>query len=104
MVGGRVPLERLVIVPAGVNTSLFAPNLVAGQRVRQRYGLGGGPVIGYAGTFQRWHGVDGLLSACKKLLDGGRRFKVLLVGPYFRDTAAFAEGLGLAQDTIFVTL
>jgi glycosyltransferase involved in cell wall biosynthesis len=102
MVGGRVPSERLVIVPAGVNTSLFSPNLAAGERVRRRHGLGSDPVVGYVGTFQRWHGVNDLLSACQKLRTGGRRFKVLLVGPYFRDAATFAEDLGLSQDAVFV--
>ncbi|MDA4119288.1 MAG: glycosyltransferase family 4 protein [Thaumarchaeota archaeon] len=101
MAGGRVPREKLEIVPAGVNTSLFAPDLKARGRVREEFGLGDSFVVGYVGTFQRWHGVNELLQACARLVASGRNVKVLLVGPYFAEAQRFARELGLGEDALF---
>jgi glycosyltransferase involved in cell wall biosynthesis len=101
MVGGRVPAEKLEIVPAGVDTRIFVPDPKAGAEVRRRHGLEDDVVVGYVGTFQRWHGVNGLLSACARLRRGDRRIKVLLVGPYFADAMKFGKEIGLDGDAIF---
>jgi glycosyltransferase involved in cell wall biosynthesis len=102
MVAGRVPRERLEVVPGGVNTEMFSPDRSAGERIRERHGLGGKFVVGYVGTFQVWHGVDVLLSAVKRLGSSGLDIKVLLVGPYYAEAMKFAEELGIGGDSTFV--
>jgi glycosyltransferase involved in cell wall biosynthesis len=49
--------ESVAVVPNGANLSLFDPARVHADSVRGRHGLGDGPVIGYAGSFFRWHAV-----------------------------------------------
>jgi glycosyltransferase involved in cell wall biosynthesis len=102
MVRGRVPADRLKIVPAGVDTEAFAPSPEARAEVRKKHGLGDDFVVGYVGTFQRWHGVNELLSACEKLSQNGRPVKLLLIGPYFAEAKRFAEELGVGSEAIFV--
>jgi glycosyltransferase involved in cell wall biosynthesis len=100
MAGGRVPADKLEIVPAGVDTNMFVPNPEAGARVREEHGLGSDLVVGYVGTFQRWHGVNELLTACARL---GLSVKprVLLVGPYYLEAMKFAEELGIRGSATF---
>jgi len=101
MAGGRVPREKLQLVPAGVDTDAFAPDQAAGERIRTERNLTDEFVIGYVGTFQRWHGVQELLSACSRLGPYPRRVKLLLVGPYFADAKKYSEEVGLGEDAIF---
>jgi starch synthase len=101
MAGGRIPERKLEIVPAGVNTELFSPDLEARNHTREKYGLGDSLVVGYVGSFQRWHGVNELLQACAKLAGSTRKIKILLVGPYFADAQRYAGELGLGTDAVF---
>ena len=102
MTGGRVPQEKLEIVPAGVNTEMFTRNPEVGAKVREAVGLGSDFVVGYVGTFQRWHGVGDMLTACANLNRGrSRKVKVLLVGPYFADALNLAKELGMDNDAFF---
>ena len=102
MAGGRVPTEKLTIVPAGVDTDAFAPDSEAGLRVRRKHDLGSSYVVGYVGTFQRWHGVNELLSACATLRSRtARATKVLLVGPYFAEAKKLSKELGVGDDCVF---
>ena len=101
MAGGRVPVEKLEIVPAGVNTELFTPDRGASGRVREKFRLGDALLVGYVGTFQRWHGVNELLQACASVGASARKVKVILVGPYFADAQRFAGEIGMAANAIF---
>jgi glycosyltransferase involved in cell wall biosynthesis len=101
MAGGRVPGEKLEIVPAGVDTDIFRPNPNAGTRVRKSLGMWDGAVIGYVGTFQQWHGVNDLLKAVQYLNSGTKVLEVLLVGPYFSEAMKLSESLGLAESVHF---
>jgi len=101
MARGRVPPEKLEIVPAGVDTDRFRRDTEAGLKVRGKFGLEDERVVGYVGTFQRWHGVNELLEACKGLGPSPRRVKLMLVGPYFNEAMRFAEEIGMKDDTVF---
>ena len=101
MVGGRVPGGKLEIVPAGVDTDLFRPDLDAAATMRKSIGVWEGPVVGYIGTFQRWHGVEDLLTAVKAVNTGGKKIEAMLVGPYSAAAKRFSEGLGLKEDVHF---
>ena len=100
MAGGRVPKEKLELVPAGVDTDRFAPDPKGGARVRGDLNLRDEFVVGYVGTFQRWHGVQDILTACARLRSDCK-VRALMVGPYFTDALKLAEGLGLKDETIF---
>ena len=101
MVGGRVPKRKLELVPAGVDTDMFAPDPDGGRKVRGEQNLSDEFVVGYVGTFQRWHGVRDILTACAKLASATKNVRVLLVGPYFTDAMRLAEELGMKDRTRF---
>lgn len=101
MAGGRVPRGKLELVPAGVDTDTFAPDQAAGEKVRTDRNLDDAFVVGYVGTFQRWHGVQELLAACARLGSTQRKVKLLMVGPYFADAKKYSEEVGLGEDATF---
>ena len=101
MVPGRGVADRLEVVSTAVDTDLFSPDPGRGAETRRRYLPPEGPVVGYVGTFPKWHGVEVLLAACKDQLQKGRRLKVLLVGPYFEAARAEANRLGIGDDVVF---
>ena len=75
----RVTPERIHLLPNAVDTRLFHAG-VDGSPVRQRLHLEGRFVIGFVGTFKRWHGVDLLLSAFRELHRADPSIHLLLVG------------------------
>ena len=52
--------EQVTVLPNGVDTRRFNP-ANDGAAVRQRYGLGLRPVIGFVGSLKPWHGLDFLI-------------------------------------------
>ena len=75
----RVKPELIHVLPNAVNTRLFHTGL-DGSLVRQRFNLEGRFVIGFVGTFKRWHGVDLLLSAFRDVRRTDPSSHLLLVG------------------------
>jgi glycosyltransferase involved in cell wall biosynthesis len=71
--------ELIQVLPNGVNPRLFHPGL-DGRLVRERFKLDGRFVIGFVGTFKRWHGVDLLLAAFQDLYRADHSTHLLLVG------------------------
>jgi glycosyltransferase involved in cell wall biosynthesis len=56
----RVPEDKLVVIPNGINPETFHPN-IDGFPVRQRLGLNGKIVLGFVGWMREWHGLEDLL-------------------------------------------
>ncbi|MFI4861054.1 MAG: glycosyltransferase family 4 protein [Phycisphaerales bacterium JB063] len=61
------PAERVLVNPNGVDTERYHPG-VDGGVVRDRLGLSGKTVLGFIGTFDRWHGAPVLVEAVARLL------------------------------------
>jgi len=70
---------RIRILPNAVDTSLFRPEQ-SGDAVRRRFGLEGRFVLGFAGSFKRWHGVDWLLEVFAELHQTDPSMHLLLAG------------------------
>ncbi|MDG6902229.1 MAG: glycosyltransferase family 4 protein [Nitrososphaerota archaeon] len=85
---GRVEPSKVELVTGAVDVDVFKPDLASRESVRKEYGLVGCPVIGYAGTFQEWHGLDELIQASRGLIQSVPNVKFLMVGPYYKDTEA----------------
>jgi len=71
--------QNVHVVPNGVSLKLFADRSNS-QTVRQRYNLGTERLIGFVGSFQRWHDVEGLLQAFSMLYADDHNLRLLLVG------------------------
>jgi glycosyltransferase involved in cell wall biosynthesis len=98
----KVMAERIHVLPNAVDTRLFHTGL-DGSRVRQRLNLGERFVIGFVGTFKRWHGVDLLLSAFRELYRTDPLIHLLLVGegPLRPQFEKEAQDAGLSQAVTF---
>ncbi len=75
---GVVP-ERIQVLPNAVDPTLFRKS-VDGAALRNKFNLDGRFVIGFVGTFKRWHGVDLLLAAFRELHREDSTTHLLMVG------------------------
>ena len=67
--------RRVVVTPTGVDTELFTPD-ASGAAVRARLGLDQRFVVGWVGSFRRFHALDQAVAA----LTGAENVTLLLVG------------------------
>ena len=89
------PMERMHNCGTGVEPSEFCnPD---GRSLRERLGLGDGPVVGYVGRMQVGKGVLLLLEAMRAVWRSHPRARLLLAGrelpPAYRDHEAFRAAL-----------
>lgn len=95
--------EKVHVVPNGVSATLFAGASEAAD-ARSRLGLDGKRVIGFVGSFQPWHDVDGLLRAFAQLHDDDPDVRLLIVGDGEPrgELQELALALGLNSAAVFV--
>ncbi len=74
-----VPEERLLVTPNGVDPEMFSPER-RGDEVRRRLGLVGRFVVGWVGSFRKFHGLDMALEAMKRIESEIPEATLLLVG------------------------
>jgi glycosyltransferase involved in cell wall biosynthesis len=75
----RIPPQRVVALPDGVDTAMFRH--LSKREARHRLGLDEQvPVIVFLGLLSRYQGVDLLLQAAKQLIQNGRNFRLLVMG------------------------
>lgn len=71
---------KILVNPNGVDPETYSPK-ADGSGVRKKHGLEGKAVIGFIGTFGRWHGAEVLAEAFGRLLEKfpGQRDKARLL-------------------------
>ena len=78
-----IEAEKILVNPNGVDTELYSPDK-GGFEIRSRYNLDGKTVIGFIGTFGRWHGAEALADAFGRLLtqfpEYRDKLKLLMIG------------------------
>jgi glycosyltransferase involved in cell wall biosynthesis len=62
-----VDVEKILVNPNGVDPERYSPE-IDGSRVRAQHLLDGKTVVGFIGTFGRWHGAEILAEAFGQLL------------------------------------
>ena len=94
--------ERLHVVPNGADASLFRPH-PPDRAVRRRWGLDGGPVLGYVGGLRRWHGVEALPPLLERLGQryGGLRLVIVDNGPLRGELERDLRERGLERLVVF---
>jgi glycosyltransferase involved in cell wall biosynthesis len=75
----RINPEKIEVVPNGVDVELFHPDLDR-KEIRRGLGIDGGPVIGFVGGFQAWHGIDLLIDCFALVVEEYPSSNLLLVG------------------------
>lgn len=98
-----VPAERIRVTPNAVDAARFDPDQADVGAVRARLGLEGKVVVGFAGSFAKWHGVELLLRAAAAVALEFPDLRLLLVGDGAGRVAAAARAveLGLGDRVVF---
>lgn len=83
LIAANVEPEKILVNPNGVQPNAYSPD-VDGTKVRQQYGCDGRTVVGFIGTFGRWHGAEVLAEAFGQLLkqhpEYRQQVRLLMVG------------------------
>lgn len=97
----RVEPDKINVMPNGVEIDLFTQPFDA-TAVRAEWGLGHGPVIGFVGSFQKWHGLDKLVDSFALLLQDEPTARLLLVGdgPYRAELDQKLAAAGVQAQTV----
>lgn len=100
---GGIAKEKVTVIPNAVDVAAFAYAPQADADLRRALGLEGSVVLGFAGSFYGYEGLDLLLEACAHLIPRHPNLKVLLVGGGPQDAALRDQAirLGLADRVVF---
>jgi glycosyltransferase involved in cell wall biosynthesis len=101
MILDPVSPEKLVLVTAAADIESFKSNTNWKNVIRDRYHLQGYTVVGYIGTFARWHGLEELVVASLNIVQQYTNVRFLMVGPYFSAIKRFTEKYGVSSRYIF---
>ena len=98
-----VPDERVTVIPNAVDVTTFAFGAEPDPALRTALGLDGKTVLGFAGSFYGYEGLDLLIDAAHKLVPAHPELRVLLVGggPQDANLKAQVARLGLTDRVIF---
>ena len=75
-----IPSERITVIPNAVNAETFRFGVQPDPELRRRLGLDGATVLGFAGSFYGYEGLDLLIEAARRMRARHPELRVLLVG------------------------
>ena len=103
IVARGIDAARVTVIPNAVDVGAFAFGSAPDQALARKLGLDGKTVLGFAGSFYGYEGLDLLLDAAARLLPAWPELRVLLVGggPQEQALRAQAVRLGLADRVVF---
>jgi PEP-CTERM/exosortase A-associated glycosyltransferase len=95
--------EHVNVIPNAVDPEAFRFGAAPRAGLRRALGLDGATVLGFAGSFYAYEGLDLLISAAASLIGRRPELRVLLVGGGREEPAlrSLASKLGLADRVIF---
>jgi len=76
----RVPAEKIIVLPNGVDVQRFRPYPEARSKIRASLGVDTNPLVVFVGSFYPWHDVATLLDAFAQVLAANPRSRLVLVG------------------------
>lgn len=98
-----VPANNITVIPNAVNIGHFDPARARDTQLARSLGLGGGPVLGFIGSFYAYEGLDLLLAALPALVRACPPLRLLLVGggPEEEHLKQRAAQLGVQDKVVF---
>jgi PEP-CTERM/exosortase A-associated glycosyltransferase len=101
--GRGVPGERITVVPNAVDVDNFRIDGIPDATLRHALGLSGKVVLGFAGSFYNYEGLDVLLDAVARMDKTATPISVLLLGggPQDGELRQRAATLGIADRVVF---
>jgi glycogen(starch) synthase len=99
-----IDADAVTVIPNAVDVKAFEFDAPADPQLRRSLGLEGATVVGFAGSFYGYEGLDLLLDAAAMLSAERPELRVLLVGggPQEDNLKAQAQRLGIAERVIFI--
>jgi glycogen(starch) synthase len=103
IVARGIPADRVTVIPNAVDPFAFTPGRTPDPALRARLGLEGATVIGFAGSFYAYEGLDLLIEAAARLAPRHPKLRVLLVGGGSQDEALrrLVTARGLDERVVF---
>jgi PEP-CTERM/exosortase A-associated glycosyltransferase len=102
IIGRGVPPQRVTVVPNAVDVEAFRAG-IPDPALRSALGLDGCVVLGFAGSFYAYEGLDLLVDALPRLREHTAQLKLLLLGGGPQEAALRmqAKRLGLERHVVF---
>ena len=102
-VANGYPSDRMVVIPNGIDTNLFSPDLSARQCQRVLWGIDeGATLVGIVGRLDPMKDHRTFLQAASKVLSKRKDVLFICVGDgnirYLEDLQQYSEGLGLSEN------
>ena len=99
-----ISANKVTVIPNAVDPKAFSLITEPDLRLKAELGIGSEVVIGFAGSFYGYEGLDLLLDAAARLLKHRQDIKILLVGggPQEQALKAQAKTLHLSDRVVFV--
>ena len=101
MIRKHAPPEKLAFVTAAADLELFKPDPAQRKLTREKHDLQDSVVVGYVGTFAKWHGIEELIDASNRVLKRYSNVQFLMVGPYFKHTKKLTQKRGISNAYVF---
>lgn len=103
IVSRGVAPDKITVIPNAVDVSAFTFDAPPDEALRQRLGLQGATVLGFAGSFYGYEGLHLLIEAARRMVPRHPDLRLLLVGGGPQDAAlkALAIEAGIADRVIF---
>lgn len=103
IVARGIPGERVTVVPNAVDVDAFQTGRQPDEPLRRSLGLDRGTVLGFAGSFYGYEGLDLLLEAFALLRPRFPELRVLLVGGGLQEEALKRQcaDLGIQKQVVF---
>ena len=103
--GEGVAASKLEVMPNGVDLEQFERHLEAPETrsLRESLRLQGSVIIGFAGWFKAWHGLELLLDAFRQRGLAGKGAKLVLIGdgPAMPTLQEYVRNFRLAESVVF---
>ncbi len=98
----KVVGTKIIVLPNAVDVELFNP-IVSGAQIRDKYNLDSNKVIGFAGGFYPWHGLELLVEAAEEVIKviPGIKFMLIGDGPMKDSLKSKVGGLKMEGSFIF---
>ncbi len=101
LVGRGLPAERIAILPNAVNLADFPPLGPRDPELGPKLGLGEGPILGFAGSFYAYEGLDLLIDALPEIRAALPGTRLLLMGGGPEEEALRSRAGPLGEAVIF---
>lgn len=95
--------DKFMVMPNAVNLSKVQADPHRAREIRALYNVQNKMVVGFVGSLFKWHGVDLLIRAVKKLKDNGFQVMLFVVGDgaIAGDLKQLSKTLQVEEDVIF---